>query len=88
MRAIECDINTKQIYWIDNKAFTIKHSSENGSHSVAIIGGNRNSNEEYCHLYDMTLDPISEVLFWSCSGTDSINATRLNNSSLGCVFKG
>lgn len=88
VRAIEYDAVAKQVYWIDGKAVTIRHSSENGSHNVAIVGGNRNSNDEYAHLFDMALEPISKVLFWSCSATDTINVTRLTNASLGCVFKG
>lgn len=34
------------------------------------------------------MDPYNRMLFWSCSETDTINVTRLTNSSFqGSIFK-
>jgi len=34
--------------------------------------------ERNLHLYDLVLDPFSRLLFWSCSFSDVINATRID----------
>lgn len=61
---------------------------ENGSQSGVLVSNGQNGNDPYSHLFDIALEPYSKLLFWSCSATNTINATRLSNSSVGCVFEG
>lgn len=55
----------------------IKRCHENGSNPNTFVGNNGNT----FNLYDLALDPFNRLLFWSCASTDTINITRLSNSS-------
>ncbi|XP_050531547.1 low-density lipoprotein receptor-related protein 6 isoform X2 [Daktulosphaira vitifoliae] len=84
VKAVEYDPLSHMIYWIDEKTQAIKRCHENGSNPSTFIG---NNGDTY-NLYDLALDPYNRLLFWSCSLTDSINVTRLTNSSFqGSIFK-
>jgi len=62
----------------------IKRCHENGSNPSMFIGNNGNT----YNLYDLALDPYNRLLFWTCTVTDTINVTRLTNSSFqGSIFK-
>lgn len=44
------------------------------------------SESEDVHPFDLALDPIGRILFWTCSAQDLINVTRLdNNISFGVI---
>lgn len=88
VRAIEFDPVTQHVYWVDVRAMTIRRALENRTqqqHSstvVVSIGGNG-------HPFDLALDPLGRLLFWTCSTDDTLNVTRLDNgSALGVVVKG
>jgi low density lipoprotein receptor-related protein 5/6 len=66
----------------------IKRGLENGSQNGILVNSGLNANDQYSLLFDIALDPFSELLFWSCSATNTINATRLDNTSIGCIFEG
>jgi len=40
------------------------------------------------HFWDIAIEPFSKLLFWTSSTTNSINVTRLDNTSVGCIFEG
>ena len=83
VQAVEYDSATKKVYWIDGKTWSIRRSSEDDTNNEMLIGPNA---EPY--FYDLAIEPFSRVLFYSSLLTNSINATRLDNSSIGCVFEG
>lgn len=85
IRAIEYDSFTKHVYWIDGKLPAIKRSVENGPQGSVVVSYAQN---QYSYLFDIALEPFTKLLFWTCSVTNTINVTRLNNSSVGCVFEG
>lgn len=55
----------------------IKRCHENGSNSNIFVGNNGDT----IGLYDLALDPYNRLLFWTCTVTDTINITRLTNST-------
>ena len=86
VRAIEFDPITQYIYWIrtgDGRSSSIRKALENRTHAMVVLPGGT------AHPYDLALDPLGRLLFWSCSANDAINVTRLDSdSSLGVVVKG
>ncbi|VVC34410.1 Hypothetical protein CINCED_3A006647 [Cinara cedri] len=84
VKAVEYDPISHMIYWIDGRTQMIKRCHENGSNSNTFIGNNGYT----FILYDLALDPFNRLLFWSCSATDTINMTKLTNSSFqGSIYK-
>ncbi|XP_012250592.2 low-density lipoprotein receptor-related protein 6 [Athalia rosae] len=83
VRAIEFDPITRYIYWIDGRMQSVKKALENKTHAELVVSGGSG------HPFDLALDPLGRLLFWSCSENDAINVTRLDNGSmLGVVVKG
>ncbi|XP_011066151.1 PREDICTED: low-density lipoprotein receptor-related protein 6 isoform X2 [Acromyrmex echinatior] len=87
VRAIEFDPVTQHVYWIDGR-MTIRRALENQTqqqqHSSTVVVSIGNG-----HLFDLALDPLGRLLFWTCSTNDALNVTRLDNgSALGIVVKG
>lgn len=83
VRSIEFDPITQHIYWIDGRTMSIRKAMENRTHASVVVAGGSG------HPFDLALDPLGRLLFWSCTENDAINVTRLDNgSSLGVVVKG
>ncbi|XP_012280055.1 low-density lipoprotein receptor-related protein 6 [Orussus abietinus] len=83
VRAIEFDPITQHVYWIDGRTLSIRKALENRTHAGVLISGGSG------HPFDLALDPLGRLLFWSCAASDAINVTRLDNgSALGVVVKG
>lgn len=85
-RAIEFDPVTQHVYWIDGRTMSIRRALENRTqpqhNSRIVITG-------FGYPFDLALDPLGRLLFWTCSQYDAINVTRLDNgSALGVVVKG
>lgn len=85
VRAIEYDPVTQHVYWVDGRNFVIRRTLENKTqHSGTVVVSVGSG-----HPFDLALDPLSRLLFWSCMANDVINVTRLDNGSmLGIVVKG
>lgn len=87
VRAIEFDPVTQHIYWIDGRTLSIRRALENRTqqqhNSVVVVPGGTG------HPFDLALDPLGRLLFWTCMENDAVNVTRLDNgSTLGVVVKG
>lgn len=83
VRSIEFDPITQHVYWIDGRNLSIRKTLDNRTHASVVISGGSG------HPFDLALDPLGRLLFWSCATNDAINVTRLDNgSALGVVVKG
>lgn len=86
VRAIEFDPISQYIYWIrigESRNTSIKKTLENRTSSVIVFVANS------AYPFDLAIDPLGRLLFWSCSINDAINVTRLDSdSSIGVVVKG
>lgn len=86
VRAIEYDPITQYVYWIragEGRTSTIKKSLENKTHSIIMVAGGSG------YPFDLALDPVGRLLFWTCSMNDVVNVTRLDSdSNVGVVVKG
>lgn len=76
VRAVEFDPVKDLLYWIDSRQPpTIKSGLETmGKGQTAV-----QFQEKSLMIYDMALEPFSRMLFWSCSDSDVINATRIDS---------
>ncbi|XP_047359021.1 low-density lipoprotein receptor-related protein 6 [Vespa velutina] len=83
VRSIEFDPITQHVYWIDGRNLSIRKTLDNRTHASVVISGGSG------HPFDLALDPLGRLLFWSCATNDAINVTKLDNgSALGVVVKG
>ena len=83
IKAIEYDSKYKHIYWIDGRTRTIKYMPENGSGNFSVLVSNVDTSA------DMALDIIGRTLYFSSPETNSINITKLENSSFeGVIMQG
>ncbi|KAL3265566.1 hypothetical protein HHI36_009771 [Cryptolaemus montrouzieri] len=81
VKAIEYDPVHNFLYWIEGKTHSLKRSEVTGALMSVVVSG---SND--VHPFDMALDPIGRILFWTCAVQDLINVTRLdNNISFGVI---
>ncbi|CAH1985142.1 unnamed protein product [Acanthoscelides obtectus] len=84
VKAIDFDPKSNFLYWIDGKSHLIKRSEASGSRSEAI--GHRSDNivvasNPELSPFDLAVDAIGRLLFWTCASKDVINVTRLDNSN-------
>ena len=81
VRAIDYDVNSHLIYWIDSAAKEIRRAFQNGSNAKSIVLGEDSS------PYDLAIDSYGQQLFWTDSVTNSINVYSLRKGvSMGVVF--
>ncbi|XP_052873130.1 low-density lipoprotein receptor-related protein 6 [Anopheles cruzii] len=80
IRAVEYDVLTRHIYWIDGRGPVIRRAFDNGTNAKVSINPTSSP-------FDMAIDPIGRLLFWSCSHTNTINITTLDGNivSIGNV---
>ncbi|CAH3167588.1 unnamed protein product, partial [Porites evermanni] len=79
--AIDYDVNSQLIYWIDSAAKEIRHAFQNGSNAKTIVLGEDSS------PYDLAIDSYGQQLFWTDSVKNSINVYSLRKGvSMGVVF--
>ncbi len=96
IRALSFDVVRRVIYWVDSGSkrkegkFSIKRAFHNGTSGRRLLQG---SAEDGFEPVDLAVDSVNRLLFWSCSATNSINITRLDeedirDSNLGVVISG
>ncbi|XP_060530301.1 low-density lipoprotein receptor-related protein 6 isoform X2 [Cylas formicarius] len=71
VRAVDYDIRNNVLYWIDGKYHTIKSSN-----AGVFVPGSPDIKP-----FDIAVDMVGRVLFWTCAIQNVINVTRLDNSN-------
>ena len=80
--AIDYDINSNLIFWIDAKTKQIRCAFQNGTNAKAVVLSNDAS------PYDLAIDSYGQQLFWTDSATNAINIYSFRNrTNIGVVFK-
>ena len=80
--AIDYDINSHLVFWIDGTTNTIRCAFQNGT-GMKIIKLN-----EGAVPYDLAVDPYGQQLYWTDTASNSIKVYSLKNKSiLGVVFR-
>jgi low density lipoprotein receptor-related protein 5/6 len=77
VKAIDFDPVQKFLYWIEGKAQSIKRADVTGGKMMTVVHGVKE-----LQPFDLAIDPIGRLLFWTCVSQDVINVTRLNNDTV------
>lgn len=80
IRAVDYDPITHHIYWIEGRSHSIKRSLANGTKASVLV----NSGQPF----DIAIDIIGRLLFWTCSYSNSINVTSFLGESIGVIDTG
>lgn len=79
------------IFQIEGKTHSIKRALDDGSQAAQIIvssGSSSRGSGALINPYDLALDPIGRLLFFTCTIQEAINVTRLDNiSTVGIVMQ-
>ena len=79
--AIDYDINSHLVFWIDGNTKTIRCAFQNGT-GMKIIKLDADAVP-----YDLALDPYGQQLYWTDTASNSIKVYSLKNkTNLGAVF--
>ncbi|KAK4886602.1 hypothetical protein RN001_002873 [Aquatica leii] len=76
VKAIDFDPVYHYLYWVEGKTHAIKRASDSSLSTSIVVPGNQGHNP-----FDIAVDVLGRLLFWSCASQDVINITRLDNSS-------
>ena len=80
--AIDYDINSHLVFWIDGTTNTIRCAFQNGT-GMKVIKLN-----EGAVPYDLAVDPYGQQLYWTDTASNSVKVYSLKNKSiLGVVFR-
>ncbi|XP_060653408.1 LOW QUALITY PROTEIN: low-density lipoprotein receptor-related protein 6 [Drosophila nasuta] len=80
IRAVDYDPITHHIYWIEGRSHSIKRSLANGTKVNVLV----NSGQPF----DIAIDIIGRLLFWTCSYSNSINVTSFLGDPIGVIDTG
>lgn len=82
VQAIDYDINSHLVFWIDGTTKTIRCAFQNGTNSKII------KLDAGAVPYDLAIDPYGQQLFWTDTASNSIKVYSLKNkTNLGVVFR-
>ena len=82
VQAIDYDINSHLVFWIDGTSKTIKFAFQNGTNVKTI------QLDTGAVPHDLAVDPYGQQLYWTDSASNSIKVYSLKNkTNLGVVFR-
>ena len=82
VQAIDYDINSHLVFWIDGTTKTIKCAFQNGTNVKTI------QLDTGAVPYDLAVDPYGQQLYWTDIVSNSIKVYSLKNkANLGVVFR-
>uniref|UniRef100_A0A1A9WIS8 EGF-like domain-containing protein n=1 Tax=Glossina brevipalpis TaxID=37001 RepID=A0A1A9WIS8_9MUSC len=81
IRAVEYDPITHFVYWVEGRSHSIKRSLINGTRPLVLVGSGSQP-------FDIAIDVIGRLLFWTCSHSNTINITSFNGDSIGVIDSG
>ena len=80
--AIDYDINSHLVYWIDSTTNTIRCAFQNGTNMMII------KLDAGAVPFDLAVDPYGQQLYWTDAVSNSIKVYSLKNmTNLGVVFR-
>ena len=80
--AIDYDIKSQLVFWIDGDTNQIMCARQNGT-GVQTLKINKNASP-----FDLAIDPYGQLLYWTDSVSNSINVYSLRKkTNVGAVFK-
>uniref|UniRef100_A0A8C9TDT3 Low density lipoprotein receptor-related protein 5 n=1 Tax=Scleropages formosus TaxID=113540 RepID=A0A8C9TDT3_SCLFO len=87
VRALGYDPLDRLLYWVDGRQ-NIRRARDDGSQLFVVVSttpGHQQSPDKLPH--DLSLDPYSRMVYWSCEATNTINVQRLDGRTVGVVLR-
>ncbi|XP_048829271.1 LOW QUALITY PROTEIN: low-density lipoprotein receptor-related protein 5 [Brienomyrus brachyistius] len=87
VRAISYDPRDRLVYWVDGRQ-NIRRARDDGSQPFVLVlttPSHQQSMEKMPH--DLSLDPYSRMIYWTCEATNTINIQELAGPSVGVVLR-
>lgn len=84
VRAVSYDPLDRLVYWLDGRQ-NIRRARDDGAMSSMIVSTSVQPVDS--QLHDLSLDPYSRHIYWTCETTNTINVQRLNGDTVGVVLK-
>uniref|UniRef100_A0AAY5EKD9 Low density lipoprotein receptor-related protein 5 n=1 Tax=Electrophorus electricus TaxID=8005 RepID=A0AAY5EKD9_ELEEL len=81
LRGITFDPLDRLIYWVDGRQ-NIRRARDDGSQVLVTSG----PTQHVKHPHDLSLDPFSRTVYWTCETTNTINVQRMDGQPLGEVL--
>ncbi|KAL4613478.1 low-density lipoprotein receptor-related protein 5-like isoform X1 [Arapaima gigas] len=87
VRVIRYDPLERFIYWVDGRQ-NIRRARDDGSESFVVVSNTPVQQQVLERQpHDLSLDPYSRTLYWTCEVTNTINAHRLDGVFIGVILK-
>ena len=83
IKGLDYNLLDESIYWIDhgkrgeqNVKQSIRRSQDNGVTERLNVFDNIGEGTKAFYPFDIVIDPFTQLMYWSCLTTNSINVTR------------
>ncbi|NP_001170929.2 low-density lipoprotein receptor-related protein 5 isoform 1 precursor [Danio rerio] len=83
LRAISFDPLERLVYWVDGRQ-NIRRSRDDGTQASTVMTPNSDHPKQ---PHDLSLDPYSRTVYWTCETTNTINIHRMDGHIIGEVLK-
>uniref|UniRef100_A0A8C9ZBD5 Low density lipoprotein receptor-related protein 5 n=1 Tax=Sander lucioperca TaxID=283035 RepID=A0A8C9ZBD5_SANLU len=84
VRAVSYDPLDRLVYWLDGRQ-NIRRARDDGAMSSMI--GSSGAQPADNQLHDLSLDPYSRHVYWTCETTNTINVQQMDGHTVGVVLK-
>uniref|UniRef100_W5KCE8 Low density lipoprotein receptor-related protein 5 n=1 Tax=Astyanax mexicanus TaxID=7994 RepID=W5KCE8_ASTMX len=84
LRAISFDPLERLIYWVDGRQ-NIRRARDDGSQAATVVSPG--PTQQTKQPYDLSLDPFSRTVYWTCETTNTINIQRMDGQTVGEVLR-
>ncbi|TTJ07848.1 Low-density lipoprotein receptor-related protein 5 [Bagarius yarrelli] len=84
LRAISFDPLKRFIYWIDGKQ-SVRKARDDGSQAATVVSPGPTQPLKQPH--DLSVDPFSRTVYWTCENTNTINVQRMDGQNIGEVLR-
>ncbi|XP_056271674.1 low-density lipoprotein receptor-related protein 5 isoform X2 [Pseudoliparis swirei] len=84
VRAVSYDPLDRLVYWLDGRQ-NIRRARDDGAMASMIVSSSVQPVDN--QLHDLSLDPYSRHIYWTCETTNTINVQRMDGHIVGVVLK-
>ncbi|KAI4889841.1 hypothetical protein NFI96_010472 [Prochilodus magdalenae] len=84
LRAISFDPLERLIYWVDGRQ-NIRRARDDGSQAATVVS--LGPTQQLKQPHDLSLDPFSRTVYWTCENTNTINIQRMDGQVVGEVLR-
>uniref|UniRef100_A0AAY4BNP3 EGF-like domain-containing protein n=1 Tax=Denticeps clupeoides TaxID=299321 RepID=A0AAY4BNP3_9TELE len=88
VRAISYDSLDHFVYWVDGRG-NIRRARDDGTQSFSVVSVAPSSLQPSTDKqpHDLSLDPFSRTVYWTCETSNTINIQRMDGRAVGVVLR-